>query len=95
MKKPWQHAKGFTQVWTKIYKWCKLPSIINSILILNFVFHPFQVEKRLNLKHFGSKSSILLEMQSHNKPNKTCNLGTKLKINIFLLVLVSILHAIL
>jgi hypothetical protein len=95
MKKPWQHVKCFTRVWTKIYKWCKLPSIINFTFFLNFLFHPFRVEKRFNLKHFGSKSSMLLEMQLHNKPNKICNLGTKLQINIFLPVLVSILHAIL
>jgi hypothetical protein len=55
MKKPWQHVKGFTQIWTKIYKWCKLPSIINFTFFLNFSFHPIQVEKRFNLKHFGSK----------------------------------------
>lgn len=35
MKKQWQHVKCFTRVWTKIYKWCKLPSIINFTFFLN------------------------------------------------------------
>jgi hypothetical protein len=89
MKKPWQHVKSLHKYGPKIYKWCKLPSIINFTFFLNFLFHLFQVEKRFNL------SSMLLEMQLHNIPNKTCNLGTKLQINIFLPVLVLILNLIL